>query len=126
MKIFDKIKNKFKKKEQSKQVAKTKTPKDIATEKGEPWVQVIDTQINPESPSEGYFELDWNEPFIKMLAENGYNGKAEADIIDLWFNDLCRTIAAQEIAEDSFVADADIIKLSEVQKERQDRDNKKE
>ena len=75
MKILDKIKNKFKKKEQSKQVVKTKTPKDIATEKGEPWVQVIDTQINPESPSEGYFELDWNELFIKRLAEKGYNGK---------------------------------------------------
>ena len=67
MKIFDKIKNKFKKKKQFKQVDKTKTPKDIATEKGEPWIQVIDTQINPESPSEGYFELDWNELFIKML-----------------------------------------------------------
>ena len=75
MKILDKFKNKFKKKKQPKQVAKTKTPKDIATEKGETWVQVIDTQINPESPSEGYFELDWNELLIKMLAENGYNGK---------------------------------------------------
>ena len=124
MKIFDKIKNKFKKKKQSKQVDKTKTPKDIATEKGEPWIQVIDTQINPESPSEGYFELDWNEPFIKMLAENGYNGKTEADIIDLWFNDLCRTIATQEIAQDSFVADADIIKLSDIQKEKQDKEKK--
>ena len=126
MKILDKIKNTFKKKKQPKQGVKTKTPKDIATEKGEPWVQVIDTQINPESPSEGYFELDWNEPFIKMLAENGYNGKVEADIIDLWFNDLCRTIAAQEIAQDSFVADADIIKLSDIQKEKQDNENKKE
>jgi len=125
MKIFDKIKNIFKKKKQSKQVDKTKTPKDIATKKGEPWIQVIDTQINPESPSEGYFELDWNEPFIKMLAENGYNGKTEADIIDLWFNDLCRTIATQEIAQDSFVADADIIKLSDIQKEKQDKENKK-
>ena len=125
MKIFDKIKNIFKKKKQSKQVDKTKTPKDIATKKGEPWIQVIDTQINPESPSEGYFELDWNEPFIKMLAENGYNGKTEADIIDLWFNDLCRTIAAQEVAQDSFVADADIIKLSDIQKEKQDKENKK-
>ncbi len=126
MKIFDKIKNKLKKKEQPKKVTKAKTPKELATEKGEPWIQVIDTQINPESPSEGYFELDWNELFVKMLAENGYNGKTEADIIDVWFNDLCRTIAAQEIAQDSFVADADIIKLSEVQKEREDRDNKKE
>ena len=124
MKIFDKIKNIFKKKKQSKQVDKTKTPKDIATKKGEPWIQVIDTQINPESPSEGYFELDWNEPFIKMLAENGYNGKTEADIIDLWFNDLCRTIATQEIAQDSFVADADIIKLSDIQKEKQDKEKK--
>ena len=124
MKIFDKIKNKFKKKKQPKQVDKTKTPKDIATEKGEPWIQVIDTQINPESPSEGYFELDWNESFIKMLAENGYNGKTEADIIDVWFNDLCRTIAAQEVAQDSFVADADIIKLSDIQKEKQDKEKK--
>ena len=126
MKILDNIKNKFKKKKQPKQSVETKTSKELATKKGEPWVQVIDTQINPESPSEGYFELDWNEPFIKMLAENGYSGKAEADIIDLWFNDLCRTIAAQEVAQDSFVADADIIKLSDIQKEKQDNENKKE
>jgi hypothetical protein len=62
--------------------------------------------------------------YICVFAENGYNGKAEADIIDVWFNDLCRTIAAQEIAQDSFVADADIIKLSDIQKEKQDKEKK--
>jgi hypothetical protein len=36
MKIFDKIKNKLKKKEQPKPVVKAKTPKELATKKGEP------------------------------------------------------------------------------------------
>ena len=37
------------------------TPKQVATEKKEPWVQVLDTHVNKDNIKNGFFELDWNE-----------------------------------------------------------------
>ena len=102
MKILDNIKNKFKKKKQPKQSVETKTSKELATKKGEPWVQVIDTQINPESPSEGYFELDWNESFITMLTSNGYSGVTDDETVNKWFDDLCKGIVLETMDPDVF------------------------
>ena len=42
----------------------TLTPKEIATEKKEPWVAVLDTHVNPDNIRNGFFELDWNEYFV--------------------------------------------------------------
>lgn len=71
-------------------------PKALATEKKEPWVGVLDTHINPENPRNGFFELDWNEYFIVFLTKNGYRGTTEEEIVDQWFNDLCREIGNDE------------------------------
>ena len=67
-----------------------KTPKEIATERGEPWVSVLDTKVNPDNPRNGFFELDWNEHFIVQLkqAGYGYDGDPEEEIVDRWFRDL--------------------------------------
>lgn len=67
-----------------------KTPKEIATERGEPWVAVLDTKVNPDNPRNGFFELDWNEHFIVQLkqAGYGYDGDPEEEIVDRWFRDL--------------------------------------
>ena len=72
---------------------KAKTPKEIATEKGEPWVAVIDTGFaDPKNPSTGFFELDWNKAFVEQLTEAGYSGRTDEDVIDMWFNDICRGV----------------------------------
>ena len=47
--------------------APKKSAKEIATEKDEPWVNVIDLEVDPDNPGSGAFELDWNQQFIKML-----------------------------------------------------------
>ena len=67
-----------------------KSPKEIATERGEPWVAVLDTKVNPDNPRNGFFELDWNEHFIVQLrqAGYGYDGDPEEEIVDRWFRDL--------------------------------------
>jgi hypothetical protein len=52
----------------------TKTPKEIATEKKEPWVTVLETHVNSENVRNGFFELDWNEYFIVQLRRNCYQG----------------------------------------------------
>ena len=74
----------------------TKTPKEIATEKKEPWVTVLETHVNSENVRNGFFELDWNEYFIVQLRSNGYQGDSEETIVDKWFQDLCRNIGAEE------------------------------
>jgi hypothetical protein len=71
------------------------TPKDLATEKGEPWVGVLDTKVNPENPRNGFFELDWNEHFVVQLRLAGYKGENEEAVVDLWFQDLCRNVGQE-------------------------------
>ena len=51
--MFESIKKLFAK--------KTKTTKELATERGEPWVEVIKVDVDPKSPKTGSFELDWNK-----------------------------------------------------------------
>ena len=40
--------------------------------------------------------LDWNEYFVLMLTKNGYRGTTEEEIVDQWFNELCKTIGGEE------------------------------
>ena len=43
------------------------SPKELATEKKEPWVAVLDTHVNKENIRNGFFELDWNEYFCVTI-----------------------------------------------------------
>jgi hypothetical protein len=70
--------------------------KEKATAKGEPWVRVLNVEMNPDNPGEGYFELDWNEHFVKKLKDAGYTGNNDEEVIDLWFTALCRGIGEQD------------------------------
>ena len=70
--------------------------KDAATRAGEPWVAVLDTQVNPENIRNGFFELDWNNEFIEQLLDVGYSGETNEAIVDQWF----RTIVTQMLQED--------------------------
>ena len=69
------------------------TEKEKATARGEPFVKVVEVNIDPENPGQGYFELDWNQLFVAQLLEAGYSVKDEEEIIDSWFTNLCRGIA---------------------------------
>jgi hypothetical protein len=70
-----------------------------ATQKGEPWVSVLDFEINIDNLSDGSFELDWNEIFIAKLIRAGYAGKTDHDIVDLWFSDVCRNIIQENFEQ---------------------------
>ncbi len=74
------------------------TPKERATEKGEPWVAVLDTKVNKDNVRNGFFELDWNEHFIIELKKSGYGyeGDPDEEIVDRWFRDLARNMLAEE------------------------------
>jgi hypothetical protein len=71
------------------------TPKQVADTKGEPWVSVIQVELDPENIGNGAFELDWNEKFITNLVRAGYKGKTDADMVDQWFADVCKNVLAE-------------------------------
>jgi hypothetical protein len=74
------------------------SPKDRATERGEAWVGVLDTKVNPDNPRNGFFELDWNELFVVQLKQAGYgfDGDPDEEIVDRWFRDLARNMLGEE------------------------------
>jgi hypothetical protein len=78
--------------------------KAAATAKGEPWVAVLDTQVNPENIRNGFFELDWNNEFIEQLLDAGYKGETNEEIIDKWF----RSIVIQMLEEEGQSIDRDM------------------
>jgi hypothetical protein len=101
MKFLDKLKNTFsKKKPEIKPEAKPKkkSEKDIATEKGEPYVNILSMEIDPTNMQSGAFELDWNDKFVANLVRAGYQMKptdTDADIVDRWFTAVCRNIVLE-------------------------------
>jgi len=102
MDIIKKIKDAFKAPEPEPQTKSKKqlTPKQKATKKGEPWFTIVDIEIDNDNPRNGAFELDWNEPFIKMLRGHGLTGDTDEEVVDQWFQDLCRQIAMETYDED--------------------------
>jgi len=76
--------------------ASLEAEKQEATERGEPWVAVLDTQVNPNDIKNGFFELDWNNEFIERLLDAGYQGETNEEIVDGWF----RTIVVQMLEEE--------------------------
>lgn len=72
------------------------SPKELANEKKEPWVAVLDTHVNKENVRNGFFELDWNEYFVLQLRSAGYTGESDEAIVDKWFQELCRGVGAEE------------------------------
>jgi pyruvate formate-lyase activating enzyme-like uncharacterized protein len=75
---------------------KVLSAKEIATEKKEPFVNIVETNINKSNPSQGYFELDWNEYFIDDLRKAGYTGHTDEEIVEKWFKQLCRNIINED------------------------------
>ncbi len=71
------------------------SPKELATEKKEPWVAVLETHVNKENVRNGFFELDWNEYFVVQLRGAGYTGTTDEEVVDQWFQELCRNVGAE-------------------------------
>lgn len=74
---------------------KAKTAKEVATEKGDPYVNILSVELDPDNVGNGAFELDWNEFFVAKLVRAGYKGKDDAQIVDQWFQDVCRHVVLE-------------------------------
>jgi hypothetical protein len=85
-------------KAKSRTKAPEKTAKELATERGEPYVAILSLDVNPENLHEGAFELDWNEKFVANLVRAGYMlTKEDTDdvIVDRWFQTICRHVVME-------------------------------
>jgi len=74
---------------------KKKSEKDIATEKGEPYIAILSMDVDPNDINSGAFEFDWNDKFISNLVRAGYQGKTDADLVDQWFQAVCRNVVLE-------------------------------
>ena len=75
-----------------------KTQKELATEKGEPYVAVLSMDVDPNNLHQGAFELDWNDIFVARLVKAGYMMKpadTDGEIVDRWFQNVCRHVVME-------------------------------
>ena len=107
--MLEKIKKWFSKEEpkvevKSEEPKKPKKPKvelsakDKATAAGEPYVNVISMEVDPDDINSGAFELDWNNKFVLNLIRSGYkirDDDTDDVIVDRWFQTVCRNIALE-------------------------------
>ena len=78
--------------------APQKTEKEIANEKGEPYVNILSMDVDPENMQNGAFELDWNDKFVANLIRAGYQKDSkdtDSDIVDRWFTAVCRNVVLE-------------------------------
>ena len=101
--MFDFFKKKLEPPQKKKPIAEaakkqTKSAKETATEAGEPYVNILSMDIDPNDMQNGAFELDWNDKFILNLIRAGYKQKdSDTDqvMVDRWFQSVCRNIALE-------------------------------
>lgn len=87
--------------------ATEKTEKELCTERGEPWVQVLRIDVDPNNLHQGAFELDWNEIFVARLVKAGYMMKkddTDAEIVDRWFQNVCRHVVMETWEQEQAIA----------------------
>jgi hypothetical protein len=75
-----------------------KTAKELATERGEPYFDIVSMDIDPNNIHAGSFEFDWNDKMIADLVRHGYRMKptdTDADMVDRWFQNVCRNVVLE-------------------------------
>jgi hypothetical protein len=81
-----------------KEPIKELSAKEKATAAGEPYVNVLSMEIDPDNINAGAFELDWNDKFILNLIKAGYKMRdddKDTDLVDRWFQTVARNIALE-------------------------------
>lgn len=123
MNIFNKLKKAFAPKpatkiqKESTKPAVKKTEKELATEAGEPYVNIISMDIDSKNLGQGAFELDWNDIFIARLVKAGYMmspNDTDADIVDRWFTDVCRNVVLETWEQEQAMNPNRVVKTRDI------------
>ena len=81
--------------------------KQIATDKKEPYVNIVSLDVDLDNLHQGAFELDWNEIFVARLVKAGYMIKkddTDAEIVDRWFQNVCRHVVMETWEQEEAIA----------------------
>ena len=84
-----------------------RTAKQIATDKKEPYVNIVSLDVDLDNLHQGAFELDWNEIFVARLVKAGYMIKkddTDAEIVDRWFQNVCRHVVMETWEQEEAIA----------------------
>ena len=95
----------------SKKKESVKTEKELATERGEPWVQVLRIDVDSVNLHQGSFELDWNNIFVARLVKAGYMHKptdTDAELVDRWFQNVCRHVVMETWEQEEAIRNSGI------------------
>ena len=122
MKFFDQIKKRFAKKPAKETVSPRaprveKSAKDLATERGEPYVAMLSMEVDPENLHQGSFELDWNEKFVVNLVRAGYQMRpddSDNDIVDRWFQAVCRNVVLETWEQEQAMNPNRVVKTRDI------------
>jgi hypothetical protein len=90
-------------KPKAKKTAPELSAKEQATAAGEPYVNILRIDVDPENINNGAFELDWNDKFVINLVKAGYKlnpNDTDADIVDRWFTQVCRNVVLEVYEQD--------------------------
>jgi len=96
--VAEPVKEKKPRKPKEKKPVVELTEKEKATAAGEPYIQILRMDIDPENINAGAFEMDWNDKFILNLIRAGYKMRDDDTdnlIVDRWFQTICRNIALE-------------------------------
>lgn len=91
--------------------------KELATLEGRGWVACIDMGYKTSNPNGGHFTLDWNDAFIEELHAAGHVAATPEDTVDLWFTDVCKNVALEELSGTG-VFDDDADQSMEIKRKR--------
>lgn len=74
------------------------TPKELATKRKEPWVDVVHLHINQDDIRRGFYDIDWNDFWVLKLKQEGYgaDGDPDEEIVARWFREISASVAAEE------------------------------
>ena len=115
--MLDALKGLFKKKKIAAVAQEqAKSAKQIATEAGQAYFEVLSMDIDPNDINQGAFEFDWNDKMIADLVRHGYmmdQKDTDADIIDRWFTAVCRNVVL-ETAEQYEAMSTRVVKSRDV------------
>ena len=73
--------------------------KELATQRGEPYVAVQQFSLVDQDIHTGEFTLDYNDKFVLNLIRAGYKRKdtdTDHEIVDRWFTDICRSVVLEQ------------------------------
>jgi len=90
-----------------------KSAKELATERGEPYINVVAVELDPDNIGAGAFELDWNDKFLANLVRAGFQkqpNEPEHVIVDRWFQEICRNVVLETYEQEQ--ADPDLRRVS--------------